>query len=89
MAHQVIWTKLILQTFIQQANLTKEQQMIMRTRAAGWTRVKQSLEFNMSLATIDRIIARLKKKYDDVQKYNPLLPPRKFSVQQLYMDTCE
>lgn len=41
----------------------------------------------MSLATIDRIIARLKVKYDNVQKYDPILPPRKFSAEETYMDT--
>lgn len=87
MSHQVLWTKKILETFIEQANLTKQQQMIMRTRAAGMTRVQQSFQFNMSLSTIDKIIKRLKRKYDQVQKYNPILPPRKFSVEQLYMDT--
>lgn len=86
MSHQVLWSKLILETFIKEANLTKEQQMIMRTRVAGMTRVQQSWQFNMSLSTIDKIISRLKKKYDQVQKYNPILPPRKFSVEQLYMD---
>lgn len=87
MSKQVIWTKFIVETFIACANLTKEEELIMRTRAAGWSRTKQSMEFNMSLSTIDRIIKRLKKKYDAVQKIEPLLPPRKESAQELWMDT--
>ena len=36
-------------------------------------------EFNMSLAAIDRIVARLKRKYDAVQPYSDKLPVRKKS----------
>lgn len=86
MSREVIWTKLIVETFIEEALLTKEEEQIIRTRAAGWTRTKQAMEFNMSLATIDKIIARLKKKYDQVQKYNVILPPRKKSDQEKFMD---
>ncbi len=41
----------------------------------------------MSIANVDKIISKLKKKYDNVQKYNPLLPPRKPSDQETWMDT--
>ena len=86
MAKQVAWNKIILEEFVSLAMLSKDEEMIMRTRIAGWTRTKQSMEFGMSLATIDRIIARLKIKYDRVQPYSPLLPPRKFSAEETYMD---
>ena len=86
MSHQVIWSKLILETFISEANLTKDEEMIMRTRVAGWTRTKQAAELCMSLSTIDKIISRLKVKYDAVQKHSPILPPRKESAAELYMD---
>lgn len=86
MSKQVPWNKVILERFIEEAMLTKEEEMIMRTRVAGWTRVKQSIELGMSLSSIDRIIKRLKVKYDNVQKYDPILPPRKFSAEETYMD---
>lgn len=86
MSHQVPWSKVILETFISEACLTKDEEMIMRTRVAGWSRTKQSMEFGMSLATVDRIIARLKKKYDAAQKYSVILPPRKNSVEETWMD---
>lgn len=86
MSKQVPWNKVILETFIEDAILTKEEEMIMRTRVAGWSRVRQSQEFGMSIATIDRIIRRLKVKYDNAQKYNPILPPRKFSVEETFLD---
>lgn len=87
MAKQVPWNKIILEEFINLAMLTTEEEEIMRTRIAGWTRVEQSNKLGMSLATVDRHIARLKVKYDRVQKYSPLLPPRKESAEELYMDT--
>lgn len=86
MAKQVLWNKIVLEEFIRLASLTKEEEMIMRTRLAGWTRTRQSMELGMSMATLDRAIKRLKIKYDNVQKYSVILPPRKFSAEETYMD---
>ena len=58
----------------------------MRTRVAGWTRTEQSMKLGMSLSKIDRHIKRLKSKYDQVQMYSLILPPRKFSAEETYMD---
>lgn len=77
MAKQVPWNKIILDEFVELALLTEDEQKIMRTRIAGWTRVKQSMEFGMSLSSIDRTIATLKHKYDGVQKHSNVLPERK------------
>ena len=74
---KILWTKLVLEQFIEKALLTKEEEMIMRTRVAGWTRVKQAQEFGMSVGTVDNIIKRLRAKYDEVQRTDPILPPRK------------
>ena len=87
MSHEVLWSKVILEEFVRDAMLTKDEEMIMRTRVAGWTRVQQSQELNMSISTVDAIIKRLKAKYDVAQRFNPLLPPRKASRQEEYMDT--
>ena len=86
MSKEIIWSKIILETFVEEALLTKEEEMIIRTRVAGWTRTKQALELNMSVTNVDKIIARLKLKYDEVQKYNLILPPRKNSEAEDYMD---
>lgn len=74
---KVLWTKLVLEEFVDKALLTREEEMILRTRVAGWTRVKQAQEFNMSVGTVDNIIKRLRAKYDEVQRMDPILPPRK------------
>lgn len=87
MARQVPWTKVIVEEFISLASLSKEEEAVMRTRAAGYTIIEQSMALGMSTRKIDRIIRRLKIKYDLVQPYSVLLPPRKNSAQETYMDT--
>lgn len=76
MTNEVIWTKIVLERFIEQANLSEDEEIVIRTRAAGWSRIKQAMELNLSVSTIDRIISRLKRKYDEVQASDPILPPR-------------
>lgn len=87
MTKQVPWNKFILETFIEQGCLTKEEEMVIRTRVQGWTITQQAEKLNMSPDNINKIIARLKKKYDALQIYQPMLPPRKKSAKEVYMDT--
>lgn len=77
MTNEVIWTKIVLERFIEQANLSEDEEIVIRTRAAGWSRIKQAMELNLSVSTIDRIISRLKRKYDEVQASDPILPARR------------
>lgn len=86
MSHQVVWTKVILETFIAEANLTEIEELVMRTRVSGWTRTKQADKLNISMSTLDRIISRLKIKYDRAQKTSLILPPRRSSAEETYMD---
>lgn len=46
MSRQVLWTNIILEEFIKLGGLTKEEEMIIRTRCAGWTITKQCMEFH-------------------------------------------
>lgn len=87
MSRQVIWTSIIIEEFLRLGNLTKEEEMIFRTRCDGWTITKQSMTFHMSKSKIDGIIRDLKMKYDAVQPYSPILPKRKSCKKELYMDT--
>ena len=86
MSKQVPWNKLIVETFITEAMLSEDEEMILRTRVAGWSRVQQSEKLGMSLSTVDRIIKTLKEKYDNVQKYYVMLPPRKTSTKEKWLD---
>lgn len=76
MTRQIPWNKQVVEAFIKDATLTKEEELVLRTRVNGWTRLQQAHELGMSVATVDRIIRRLKLKYDQVQGNNELLPPR-------------
>ena len=73
----IIWNRIILDEFIRLAFLTETEEKILRTRIAGWSRVKQSMEFNMSISSVDCAIKMIKQKYDMVQPYSPILPKRK------------
>ena len=87
MTHQVPWTKTLLEDFIAEGLLTEDEENIMRTRIAGWSIVKQSMEFGMSTATISRIIKKTKKKYDYLHKQFPeRFPERKQSKFEQTLD---
>lgn len=86
MTKQVPWNKIILEEFIELGCLSQVEEMIMRTRVKGWTIAKQSYELGLSESAIKKTIARLKLKYDKAQKYSPILPPRKKSAKETYLD---
>lgn len=87
MSNQVPWNKVIVEEFVDKALLTKDEEWVLRTRVAGWSITKQSLELGMSISTVNRIVAKLKKKYDKVSINNPLLPPRRNSEKETWLDT--
>lgn len=70
----VPWNRVILDEFCSLALLTPLEENIVRTRAAGWSQVKQCHKFNVSLATITRIVRKLKKEYESCRKYSDILP---------------
>lgn len=76
MTKQVLWTRAIADEFIKQAMLSDDEILILETRIKGYTRVQQSMKLGVSVSTVDKIIKRLKAKYDNVQKSNPILPKR-------------
>lgn len=87
MAHQVKWTKKVLDSFIEKAMLNEDEIFVMVTRCKGWTVTKQALELHKSEATIHRMIKLLKDKYDRVQaEYPSEFPVRRTSKEEIYMD---
>ena len=72
----IVWNKIILNEFIDLAFLTETEEKILRTRIAGWDRVAQARELNMSLSCVDSIMQTIRVKYDMVQPYSSILPPR-------------
>ena len=75
----IIWTDVIFNEFIKKAMLSDEEIAVIETSIRGWSRVKQSLELNMSLSKIQRIKRRCEAKYDVAQKESDILPERKRS----------
>lgn len=71
---KVPWNRVILDEFCSLALLTPLEEKIVRTRAAGWSRVQQCHAYGMSLATLDRTIKKLKNTYAAVQEYSYVLP---------------
>lgn len=87
MAHQVPWCRKYLDIFAREACLSELEIRIMETRVKGWSRTRQSMELGLSPSTLDRMISKLKRKYDLAQSQNPVLPPRRFSAEEVWMDT--
>ena len=86
MSKEVVWTKIILETFLEESGildrieLGDEKARIlegrMRTRCAGWKISKQAMEFNCDESTINKYILELKNLYDETQKHSLILPKR-------------
>ena len=80
MTTKVPWTKTMLEKFIDEALLTEDEERVLRTRIAGWSIVKQSLEMGLSTSTISRIVKTINQKYLVLQpKFPDIFPPLKIS----------
>lgn len=80
MKRNIPWTKTLLEDFVSEALLTEDEEQVLRTRVSGWSIVRQSIEFNMSTATISRIIKHINNKYDNLHNQFPgRFPQRKTS----------
>lgn len=73
----IIWNKIILDEFIRLALPTEFEIQLIRARMADQSRVQQSFEFSRSLPRVDAAIKSIRQKYDAVQPYSTILPPRK------------
>ena len=76
MTKQVVWTKLILETFIREGNLNARQEYIMRSRVQGISIAEQADHLHLSVDQVNKDIAYLKRIYDETQKHCDILPPR-------------
>lgn len=68
------WNREILREYLDLAMLTPEEVKIVKSRAAGWSQKRQCHELNMSPATLNRRIRKLKTEYISLQKYSDKLP---------------
>ncbi len=83
MTKQILWTKPVLEAFIKEGNLNPRQEFIIRTRAKGYSIVKQAQELNLSVDQVNKEIAILKKLYDATQLHSNILPKRKKNKSEL------
>ena len=72
---KVPWTKPMLEKFIEEALLTDDEERVLRTRVAGWSITKQSMELGISPSTISRMIRNIRQKYVTIQTGSPDIFP--------------
>lgn len=89
MAHQVEWTHDIVRDFEHYAILSDEECYILESRARDNTPVSiQASKLGVSESTVHRMIRKLKRKYDVVQREHPeIFKKRRRSKAEHYMDT--
>ena len=83
---QILWTKKIVDTFIKEGMLTKEEREVLLLRVKGYTISETSELMNISDSKVNRIIRRLKIKYDNLQGTIEELPKRKETTKELYRE---
>lgn len=71
---KVPMTRVVLDEFSDLALLTDEDKEILRTRALGWSGVKQCREFCISQSTLTRRIEEMRIKYEYLSQRG-YLPP--------------
>lgn len=86
MANQVDWNKHIVEVFIEEAMLSEIEVQVLQTRVRGIPISQQAQMLNVSESSVNRIVNKLKKKYDNVQQYHSDLPPRRVSKEEIFMD---
>lgn len=83
-AKQVIWTDPIIKEFARLANLSEAEITIINMRSQDKSITEQSMVLHCSESKINTMTNRLKKKYDAVQPFSDVLPPRKRGVNETY-----
>lgn len=74
--NDIPWNEIALADFRSLACLTPEEDMVLRDWAAGRSITSTSMRRNMSTRKVNRLRDQIREKYDAVQIYTPLLPPR-------------
>ena len=83
---QILWTKKIVDTFIKEGMLTKEEREVLLLRVQVYTIAEQAEMLNISDSKVNRITRRLKIKYDDLQGTINELPKRTETTKELYRE---
>lgn len=75
--NDIPWNRIALAEFRSLACLSEEEDIVLQDWAHGKSIVATSMDRNMSPRQVDKHRNQIRKKYDAVQIYSPLLPERK------------
>jgi hypothetical protein len=75
--NDIVWNKIMLAEFRDLAFLSDTENLVLQDWADGKSIVNTAVMRNISTRQVDTIRNQIRKKYDAVQIYTPLLPPRK------------
>lgn len=74
--NDIPWNKIALAEFRSLACLSVEEDIVLQDWANGKSVVSTSMGHSMSTRQVDKLRNQIRKKYDAVQIYTPLLPKR-------------
>lgn len=74
--NDIPWNKIILDDFRYLSRLTEEEDLIPRDWEAGKSVTQIAMDRSMSDRKVERLRNQIRRKYDAVQPYSPLLPKR-------------
>lgn len=74
--NDIPWNKIALAEFRSLACLSGEEDVVLQDWADGKSVVNTSMTRSMSNRQVDKLRNQIRKKYDAVQIYTPLLPKR-------------
>lgn len=75
--NDIPWNKIALAEFRSLACLSEEENIVLQDWADGKSVVSTSMSRSMSTRQVDKLRNQIRKKYDAVQIYTPLLPKRR------------
>lgn len=68
------WNKLMLDEFCDLALLSDVERFLIESRIKGMTICQQADELNLSVSSVNRMIRKIKDKYNEVQRFSDVLP---------------
>ena len=74
--NDILWDEIILDDFRHLACLTADEEKILQDWKAGDSVTKSARKQSMSSRQVDRLRNQIRRKYDAVQPFTPLLPKR-------------
>lgn len=74
--NDIPWNKIALAEFRSLACLSGDEDIVLQDWADGKSVVNTSMTRSMSTRQVDKLRNQIRKKYDAVQVYTPLLPKR-------------